>query len=290
MPTTHSLHQLGVMIRLTLREARRRRIAWIGLGLGVAFAGLFTLGFYFAHQEYQEAVGQGFGPAGEVGVTVFASGFTTAGLYVTNFLVIILAVLLTVGSISSEIQTNTIHAIAVKPIRRRDIVLGKWIGYALMLVALTTLLVLGIVVPVWVISGFWVNQLIPVLLILILEALAVMSVSIAGSTMLPTMANGVVVFMLYGVAFVGGWVEQLGTLLGSQTARDIGIASSLFMPSEALWRYAAGLLQGDSLLSQIGGGPFGVASQPSDAFIVYAIVYTAAMVGLAVFAFSERDF
>jgi ABC-type transport system involved in multi-copper enzyme maturation permease subunit len=287
---TNSAHQLGVMIRLTLREARRRRIAWIGLGLGLAFAGLFTLGFYFAYEEYQAALAEGFGPAGQAGVTVFASGFTTAGLYVTNFLVVILAVLLTVGAISSEIQTNTIHAIAVKPIRRWEIVLGKWIGYALMLTALTTLLVLGIVVPVWVISGFWVGSLPTVLFILILEALAVMSVSMAGSAMLPTMANGVVVFMLYGLAFVGGWVEQLGTLLGSQTARDIGIASSLLMPSEALWRYAAGQLQGDSLLTQIGGGPFGVASQPSEAFVVYGVLYTVAMVGLAVLAFSERDF
>jgi ABC-type transport system involved in multi-copper enzyme maturation permease subunit len=90
------------------------------------------------------------------------------------------------------------------------------------------------------------------------------------------------------VAFVGGWVEQIGTIADSPTARDIGIASSLFMPSEALWRYAASLLQGSGLLGSI--TPFSTTSQPTPAFVVYSAIYVIVMLGAAMWAFSRRDF
>lgn len=284
--TVTPLHQIGVMARLTLREARRRRLLWIGAGIGGAFSALFAVGFFFAIREFREVADEGL--AGGFTLDLFASNFAVAGLYVINFLVVMVAVLTTVGAISQEIQNNTIHAIAVKPLQRWEIILGKWLGHAVMLVIFTVLLALGVILPVWLISGFLVPNLIPVILILVLEALSVMSLTLLGSTLMPTLANGVTVFMLYGLAFVGGWVEQLGALLGSQTTQDLGIVSSLIMPSEGLWRYAASLLQTDGILGS--AGPFSVVSQPSEAFVIYAIVYTFVTLGLAIWAFSLRDF
>ena len=39
------------------------------------------------------------------------------------------------------------------------------------------------------------------------------------------MTNGVMLFMLYGVAFIGAWVEQIGSLLQSRAAVRVGIAA-----------------------------------------------------------------
>ncbi|MGF1507462.1 MAG: ABC transporter permease subunit [Anaerolineae bacterium] len=286
---TSTFHQIGVITRLTLREARRRSLLWIGLGLGLAFSALFGVGFFFAQREFNLAVEEFDAAAmGSITQDIFAGAFTTAGLYVINFLVVIIAVLTTVGAISAEIQTNTIHAIAVKPLRRWESVMGKWIGYAGMMTALTVLLVLGIIGPVWAISGYVPPNVLLVTAILVLESLSVMSVTLLGSTIVPTLANGVLVFMLYGLAFIGGWVEQLGALLGSSTAQDLGILSSLLLPSEALWRYAAGMLQENSVLGAF--GPFTITSQPSDAFVFYSIVYVIVMLVLSMWAFSRRDF
>jgi len=41
---------------------------------------------------------------------------------------------------------------------------------------------------------------------------------------------------MYGLAFIGGWIEQFGALFENQTAVKIGIITSLIIPSEALWR------------------------------------------------------
>jgi ABC-type transport system involved in multi-copper enzyme maturation permease subunit len=281
-----TLGRIGVVVRLTLREARRRRLLWLGLALGLLFVALFALGFYYALADFTE--GAGGRPA--LRVQAFAGGLTTAGLYVVSFLVVMVAALTAVGTISTEIDTGTIHALAAKPIRRWEIVLGKWLGHALMVTLYVCLLAAGVIGSAYAISGVRVAHVAGILAILVLESLAVLSLALAGSTMLSTLANGVVVFMLYGLAFIGGWVEQIGALLGSRTAQDLGIAASLLMPSEGLWRYASGLMQeGMAGPLQNAFGPFALASQPTPAFIVYAGVYTLALLAAAIVAFGRRD-
>ncbi len=56
------------------------------------------------------------------------------GLYALNFLAIVMAVLATADTLSSEIGSGTIQAIVSKPLRRAKIVLGKaifWQGWPL---------------------------------------------------------------------------------------------------------------------------------------------------------------
>ncbi len=76
-------------------------------------------------------------------------------------------------------------------------------------------------------------------LLIVLEGLIVLTLSILGGTRLGSLANGVVVFMLYGLAFIAGWIEQIGALLRNDAAVNTGIVVSLLMPSEAMWRRAA---------------------------------------------------
>ena len=72
-----------------------------------------------------------------------------------------------------------------------------------------------------------------------LNGMLLLSASLLSGTRLSTLANGVVVFAVYGIASVGGWVEQIGSFLESSAAVNVGIVSSLFLPSEALWKRAA---------------------------------------------------
>lgn len=283
-PITGSLRQVGVIARLTFREARRRKLLWLGLGMGLAFVALFSVGFYFAHDDYTR-----YGGVARAGNEIFVNTFLMAGLYVVNFLVVMVTVLTSVGAISAEIDSGTIHAIAAKPIRRWEIVLGKWIGLAFMLAIYTYLMAFGLMIAVFVISGYVAPNWFAAIGVLVLEALATLSLTLFGSSLLSTLANGVVVFMLYGVAFVGGWVEQIGALMESSTAQDLGIASSLLMPSEGLWRYAATLMQPGNPFA-IGITPFSITSQPTPAFVVYAAIYALGLLLLTMWAFSRRDF
>jgi hypothetical protein len=109
-----------------------------------------------------------------------------------------------------------------------------------------------------------------------------------GGAVLSTLANGVLVFGLYGIAFVGGWIEQIGSFLQNQTAVNIGILSSLIIPSEALWKRAAYEMQ-TPLVQALGISPFSAVSVPSPIMIVYALIYAGVALFLAVRLFGRRD-
>jgi hypothetical protein len=93
--------------------------------------------------------------------------------------------------------------------------------------------------------------------------------------------------MLYGLAFIGAWVEQIGKLLQSAAAVRIGIITSLLLPVEALWRRAAYLMQAP--IMQGVPTPFMTTSVPSQAMVVYAALYAAVALALAMRAFTRRD-
>ena len=94
--------------------------------------------------------------------------------------------------------------------------------------------------------------------------------------------------MLYGLAFVGGWIETIGSFAYNETAVDIGILSSLLVPSEAMWKMASYGMQPPAVRG-LGVSPFSLTTAPSTAMLIYALVYAAALLILAVWSFNRRD-
>lgn len=272
-----------IIAQLTIRETQRRRILWIASLMGIAFLVVFYLGFNDIYAELTAA------EMDAARVDTFISLLLTAGLYVINFLIIMMAVLTSVTAIASEIDSHTIEAILTKPIRRWEVVLGKWLGFALLLGVYVAGLTGSLIYIVYWRSGYVATHIPAGMGLMVLEGLIVLSLTIAGGTRLSTMANGVLVFMLYGIAFIGGWVEQIGSILRNETAVDIGIATSLLMPSEILWKKALTMFQPGLRGSSPMVGPFAIGSQPSDLMIAYAIAYTIVLLLLALWSFSRRD-
>ena len=267
---------------LTLREAWRRRIVWIAFLMGLVFLGIFWLGLRDIYNDIETMRL----PANQAQMILGLS--LSAGLYVVNFLIVMMAVLMSVTAVSGEIDSHTIDTLVTKPMHRWEIVLGKWIGYAIILLGYILFMVGGILLIVYWMSGYIAQNILAGLAIIWLEGLTILSVTILGGTRLSTLANGVLAFMLYGIGFIGGWVEQIGSLLQNETAVDIGIVTSLIMPTEALWRKALALFQSNSLNMPI-AGPFSVGAEPSTQMVVYAIGFTLTLLLLALFSFSNRD-
>jgi len=115
-----------------------------------------------------------------------------------------------------------------------------------------------------------------------------MTISLACSSAFSALATGGIVFGLYGLAFIGGWIEQIGSVLHNATAIKVGIIASLIMPSESLWRRAAFEMQ-TAVAGLLGMSPFGAASVPSPLMVAYAVLYLLAALYLAVRIFARRD-
>jgi ABC-type transport system involved in multi-copper enzyme maturation permease subunit len=270
--------------RLTFRAASRRWILWVALLLGLIFLTIYS----FAFRELHKDIVRNTGNMPLIERNEIYNFLLMAGLYAVNFLTVMMAVLTSVDTLSGEIASGTIHTLVSKPLQRWEIVMGKWFGFAGMLVLYLLLMAGGVMLMVYLISGYSAPNNWRGLALIVLNAFLVLSVSLAGGSSLSTLANGVLVFGLYGIAFIGGWIEQFGSLLNNQIAINIGIVCSLFFPSEALWKRAAHEMQ-SPLVGAMGFSPFSAGSVPSGLMVGYAILYTLGAIALAIHLFHRRD-
>ena len=196
--------------------------------------------------------------------------------------------LLGADTLAGEINSGSIQTLITKPIRRSDVVFGKWLGFAGLLALYAVLMAGGVVLIVFLQSDYLPRNLLAGLSLIYLESLLVMTISLAGSSAMPALATGGMVFGLYGLAFLGGWIEQIGSLARNPAAVQIGIVTSLVVPTEALWRRAAYEMQ-TPLAGALGMSPFGAFSVPSLLMILYAILYLVIVLAIAVSTFRHRD-
>lgn len=213
---------------------------------------------------------------------------TLAGLYAVTFLSIAMGALLGADTLSGEINSGTIQTIVTKPIRRSSVVLGKWLGFACLLGLYFVLIGGGVVASVFLQAAYIPDHLAIGLALIYLETLLIMTVSVMCSSVFSALATGGTVFGLYGLAFIGGWVEQIGALLHNDTAVKVGIVTSLIIPSETLWRRAAFEMQ-SPIAGVLGISPFGATSVPSSLMIGYAVCYLIVALVLGIRAFQKRD-
>src|SRR5262245_21670399 len=267
---------------LTLFEARRKRIVAAALLCGAAFLTVFAIGMLAVFND----LGRRQVTFIERQTTIYI--LTVAGLYAVNFLTVLFAVLLPVDAISGEIDSGVMQTIASKPIRRSDVVLGKWLGHGLVVAIYLLILCAGVLLTGRLIAGHVQQNAISVFGLMLLEMTILMTVSVAGGTRLSTVTNGIAALGFYGVAFIGGWVEQIGGLAGIPSARTVGVAVSLISPADTLWRLSAYLLQ-PPVLRDIGAGPFTVASVPSPLMVWWAAGFGVVMLWVAVRSFATRQ-
>jgi len=273
-----------IIARLTFFEASRRKILWAALALGLTFLALFGLGFH----EIQKDITRN-SPSSLVNLSEIYNFILMAGLYVVNFLTVMMSVLTAVDTLSGEITSGTIQTLLSKPVSRWEILLGKWLGYIGMLTLYLLLMAGGVMALVHLISGYAPPHTWRGLSLMWLNCLLLLNMTLMGGSSLSTLANGVLVFGLYGVAFIGGWVEQFGSLLENQAAVNIGIFSSLLMPAEALWRRAAFEMQ-SPLVTAMGFSPFtSGTSVPNPLMIVYAVLFAGISLVAAIYLFGKRD-
>lgn len=286
------MNAILILAKATFREAVRRRIVLAGLVLGVCFLVIFSVGFHMITAGIQDAAanlhGQGNANMSNVARVEGTNMLLLAGLYAVTFLSIAMGALLGADTMAGEINSGAIQSIVSKPIRRADVVLGKWLGFAWLLALYIGLTAGGTILSVLVQSGYSAPHFLVGLGLIYLESLVIMSVSLLCSSAVSALATGGIVFGLYGLAFIGGWVEQFGSMLQSPTAVKVGIITSLIIPSEALWRRAAYEMQ-SPIAGVLGMSPFGTTSVPSLMMIAYAVIYLGFSLFLAVRVFQKRD-
>ncbi|MSQ28032.1 MAG: ABC transporter permease [Dehalococcoidia bacterium] len=215
-------------------------------------------------------------------------------MFMYSFVFAIDAVFMAVSAIQPEIESGVLLAIVPRPVRRSDVVLGRWLGLAA---------VIGVFVSVTSALEFWVVGTVtdytpprPDLAIafLIAESLTMLTLGLLCSTRLSPMVGGIVALVLFGVCWVGGIVRGIGVALDTDLLRSIGTATSLLLPTDGLWRSALfnlepALLTGALSPTALAANPFLTPTGPSPEYLAWAAAWMFGVLGAAMVSFARRE-
>lgn len=273
---------IWIMAGVTFREAARKRILWTALIAGLGFLVLFGLGVHLQIADFSNTT------AAFVRYQIL-SAMLMVGLYTVDLLAVVMTILTSVETIAGDISSGTIHAIATKPMARWQILLGKWLGFAGMLAIYLAVVFGGTIAVVYWIAGMAPQHPVRGALLVFLECLIALSVTFLFGTWFSTLTNGVIVLGLHGLAFLGGWLEQMSGFSEGSRLAMVGIVASLVMPTEAVWRRAAFEMESPLAGSLPQFAIFSDVSLPSPAMIGYAGVYLVVVLSVAIYHFHRRD-
>lgn len=276
------MRRIAIIARITFHEAVRKKLLLFALLAGAAFLLLFGTALHFQAIQFQERHTPLFLRK------QMSGGIQMFGVYAIDFLLVAMTVLVSVDTLSGEIASGTIQAIATKPVHRWEILAGKWLGFCGMLTAYALVMFASVEAVTFGMLGIAGRHLAIGFGLIWMESMLLLSTTLFFSVWLSTLTSGVLVLGLHGLAFLGGWIEQAGSLTQTPKAVLVGVVASLVMPSEALWRRAAFEMQ-SPLVTATNVSPFSGASVPSGLMIAYAAVYMCVLLVFAARNLTARD-
>lgn len=273
---------------LTLREAARRRVI---LAVGLLSLVVIALSAWgFSHLHTMAVVEHRPSPSEA------AAAYALLVIMLANMFSFVLAVgaaFLAAPSIAGEIESGVALVVLPRPIRRSDVVLGKWLGLSVLLVLYTAGAGGLELVVVRLITGYVPPHPFEALGFIAFQGIALLTLALALSTRLASITGGIVALVLYGVA----WLAQPGltaaAVFHNQGLEHACTVITLVVPTGGLWRGAAFALEPVLVAAMSGttegANPVTVATPPTPAFLVWAAAWVIVVLLIGIRSFAKRD-
>jgi ABC-type transport system involved in multi-copper enzyme maturation permease subunit len=279
---------IATIARLSLLEALRRRLLWALIGLTV----LLVVVTAWAFQRLLEASPL---PPDETQLAVSQLLILVAFMF--SFVLAMTAVFVGSPAIAGQVESGEALAVLARPIRRADVVLGRWVGFGIVVVAYAVLAGLGEIGAVAVTTGYVPPHPVLASCYVALEGLVLLTLAVLLSTRLGVITGGAIAVVLYGINWVMGVVGAAGAILGNDAIRTAGTISRIVMPTDVAWRGAIASLEPPAaLLSSLGRtsvifaiNPFYAAPSPPPDQLAYTVVWIVVGLALAIVLFSRRE-
>jgi len=274
--------------RLTILEASRRRLL---LALGVLTVAVIVLTSWgFSRLPTMSGVT----PAE---VRLASSQLTILVAFMFSGVLALGSTLVAAPSIASDIESGIALAILPRPIRRSQLLMGKWLGLALLVAVYAAGSGLLELLGIWLATGYTPPNPIAALIFVAAEGIVLMTLTLLLSTRLAPMTGGVIALVLFFVGWIGGIALAIGTGFDNETIKNIGTGSRLLIPTDALWHGAIFYLEPPDFLALAraggrgarAGNPFFADAPLPGIYLAWVVGWLAAVVGLANWSFARRD-
>lgn len=272
------------------RESLRRRVFVVISVLTLAFLVLYGVGAHFAFRDVKHIAGHDpriGDPTAFTGATIFG-----LAMFASLFLGAVLAVFLTLGVVRGDADSGLLQPLVVRPVGRGITLVARFAGAAAVAASFEIVLYLVAVLITNAIGGWAPDNLLGPGLGLALAVTVIAALSLLGSVFLAGTAQGIALFMLFGMGLMAGLLGQIGRALDSDSLRTIAHDGSWALPFEAL--YQSGL---HSLTANTPGllgvavrlGPLGGSESAGPGLVTFSVAYIAAVLAIAIALFRRRD-
>jgi len=281
-----------VFARLTVQEASRRRLLLALLILTLLVVGFSAWGF-----NKITTVTRSDGstlPPDQVAL------ITSQLLIVVTFMysgVLALSAAVVAGPlISSEVESGLLLSMLAHPVRRSEVVIGKWLGLAVLVTIYAAGSALLELTAVNWATGYLPPHPIQLVVYVAAEGLTLLSLGLLLSTRLSGITGGVIALVAWLMAWIAGVVGDIGTGLQNSALQNVGTISHLLLPTDGLWRGAVYAMEPDVILATLRAAgtagranPFSAVDPPPVPFLAWVVVWFALVLGLSIWSFRTRE-
>lgn len=280
-----------VIARLTVRELVRRRIVWLLVGLTVVSVLLVAFGV-----ERLVTLARADGVE-ELQIRIGVSQVLILIAFMFSFVLAMTAAFLGAPAVGADIDSGVALALLARPLRRVDLLLGRWLGLAAVVVGYTIASGALAILVVTVISGFGPPEPVLALAFLAAQALVLMTLTLALGTVLPSIGAGAIAVVAFGIGWMAGVMAGVAAAFDIVSLAAVADASRWLFPSDGLWRGVVyGLEPPLAALAAVGRGqraleanPFYSIDPPPLPFIAWTVAWVVLVLGLAAWRLSKRD-
>ena len=286
------LRPLLTFARLTVWEAARRRLLLAVLVLTV----LVIAGTGWGFSQLHAATGPGGRGVTDLQVRVIASQVLIVVVFLFAAVLALMSVLVAAPSISGDLESNLALAMLARPVRRSELVLGKWLGLASLVVLYSAASGVLELIVVDAVTGYVPPRPVELIAYVAGVGLVLLTVALLLSTRLAGMTAGIIPLAAYFMAWVGGILGGVGQALNNNGLIATGVLSRLLLPTDGLWRGAVYAMEPASVVAGLraagvaaSANPFSATDGPPATFLAWTAVWFVGMIGLTLWSFRARE-
>jgi ABC-type transport system involved in multi-copper enzyme maturation permease subunit len=280
-----------VIAGLTLREVIRRRILLVLAILSLVSVVLVGWGVErlvtIAHADGVE----------ELQVRIGVSQVLILIAFMFSFVLAMSAAFLAAPAIASDVETGTVQAMLARPMRRADLVIGRWLGLSIVVAAYAAVSGSLAIAVVGLVSGHVPPEPQVAIAFLSFQAVAVLTLALTLGTRLPGIAAGAITVVVFGLGWFAGVLGNVAVAFNATALAGATDVIRAVLPTDGLWRGVVYGLEPPVVLLLAAGrnpealaaNPFFASAPPAPEFVAWSVAWVALVLAAGVALFRRRE-
>ena len=282
---------IAAIARLTVLETARRRLLWVLAVLTIASVGLTGWGI-----ERLVTLSRAEGVP-EIQLQLGVSQVLILVAFMFSFVLAMTAAFLAAPAIAGQVESGVILAVAARPIRRSEILLGTWLGLALVVAAYATAAGLLEIGFVRLLTGYGPPQPLAATAFLAGQGVILLTLGLVLGTRLPSIASGAIAVVAFGLGWMAGVLAGIGSVFGVPVLENAAQVARVLLPSDLLWRGVVFALEPPAVIliaagrrgTNFNANPFFASGPPSIEAMAWSVAWIALMLAVGAWLLRRRE-